>query len=213
MNKFWFVTTLVAFIGLRPIASSAHPVSFEGGTMVMGSYTSDRLENELNYTFSPSSSVGLTEYRIKDDAESKNFLIPRLGTRFRENSLDSQANLYLSAGLGAQTDHSEEALTGLAAIQADWETRRLYTLGLVETLQSPGGENLTYFRYRAGIAPYKADFDEVSAWIIGQVDYSPYKDTDKVGVTPVLRVFYKNYLVEAGSDFKGNVFLAWMASF
>lgn len=190
----------------------AHPVSFEDGTMIMSYFSKDWIEHDVNYTFSPSSSFGLTQFRITENSDSRDYLIPRISKRFRKNSLDYQANLYLTHGLGARIDNDNSSLAGLLGIQADYETRRIYTLGLAETIIDNEGEPRTHLQYRIGAAPYKADFNDLSTWLIAQVDYRPYKK-EEISFMPVLRFFYKNVLFELGCDFDGNIATTFMLNF
>ncbi len=192
--------------------ASAHPVSFEGGTMFMSSYSKDWIESDLNYTFSPTSSFGVSQYRITEEDDSRDYLIPKFSKRFRKNSLDYQANLYLSAGLGARIDPNDTSLSELLGIQADYETRRIYTLGLAESIFDGDGEPRTHYQYRFGVAPYKGDFQDLSTWLIAQVDYRPYK-TEELSVMPVVRFFYSNLLFEVGADFNGDLSTTLMVSF
>jgi len=127
--------------------------------------------------------------------------------------MDSQANVYASVGLGGRHDTKEDdSVAGYAALEADYETRRIYTLFAAESLQSPNDVQFNRLRYRAGFAPYRAPFESLQTWIIGQVDYMPEMD-DKVEVTPLLRFFYNNYALEIGSNLNGKLFLGAMAHF
>lgn len=190
----------------------AHPVSFEGGTMFTSSYSKNWIEQELNYTFSPSSSFGLNQFRITEKDETRDYLIPRLSERFRKNSLDYQANLYLTAGLGSRIDEDSSRLSKLIGIQVDYETRRIYTLGLAESIIDNDAQPRTHLQYRLGFAPYKSNFHEVATWLITQFDYRPFKD-DKISVTPILRFFYQNLLFEVGYDLDRNISTTFMMNY
>lgn len=198
---------------LSPSLTLAHPVSFEGGTMVMGTYMKDWIEHDVNYTFSPTSAFGLTQLRIDDGKSDRDYVLPRFNRRFRKNGLDYQTNLYLSGGLGARTDRGDDSLAAYTGLMGDYETRSVYTLGLAESVFDGDGETRTHLQYRLGFAPYTTHFHGISTWLIGQVDYRPYRDEDTVSFTPVLRFFYRNILLETGVDFDGNVSATWMYNF
>lgn len=204
-----YLLTLAISI-LSPSLARAHPVSFEGGTMVMGTYMKDWIENDINYTYSPKSAFGITQLRIGDGKSDRDYILPRFNRRFRKNGLDYQTNLYLSAGLGARTDQEDTGLAGFTGLMGDYETRKVYTLGLAESVFDGDGQPRTHLQYRLGFAPYTTHFHGISTWLIGQVDYRPYRDEETVSFTPVLRFFYRNILLETGVDFDGNVSATWM---
>lgn len=179
----------------------------------MGTYTKGWIENDINYTYSSTSSFGLTQLRIDDGRSDRDYLLPRFNRRFRKNGLDYQTNLYLSGGLGARIDRTESRPAGFSGVMGDYETRRVYTLGLAEAVFDGEGQPRTHLQYRLGFAPYTTNFRGVSTWLIGQVDYRPYRDQETLVFTPVLRFFYRNVLLETGVDINGNVSALWMYNF
>jgi hypothetical protein len=121
--------------------------------------------------------------------------------------------VYGSVGVGGRHDSEhDDSLAAYGGLEADYETRRIYTLIGAESLQSPSGVQFNRIRGRVGIAPYKASFTSLQTWIITQVDYMPEMD-DRTVVTPLLRFFYNNYALEIGAGLNGKVFLAGMAHF
>ena len=58
-------------------------------------------------------------------------------------------------------------------------------------------------RYRFGIAPYIANYDEFQIWVVGQVEYMPTID-DTIMVLPMLRYFYRTVLWETGVSLDGT---------
>ena len=181
--------------------------------MVLGAYARDRIEHEINYTFASASSLGLSEFRIDDDQRHRDYLLPRYSHRLRDNGLDYQANLYLTAGAGLRLDPQEDHWAGLLGLQADYETRRVYTLAAAESILDADGEPLSLLRYRLGFAPYRSGFNELATWLIAEVNYKPYREEDSFSVVPTVRLYYHNVLVEVGVDTKGNVQGTWMLSF
>lgn len=215
--KYYILKLYIAFnllvICLFSTNVYSHPVSFQDGTMITGSYMKGWMEHDANYTFSKSSSVGITQFRIEDDGQDKDYVLSRLAHRIRWNTLTSQANVYGTVGLGARVDKGKEAPVGLLSLQADYETRRIYTLGLVESLVEADEDPISRAQYRLGFSPYKTGFDGISTWIIGQVDYMPNLSSDELMFSPVLRIFWHNILLEGGVSMKGDVFMTWMYSF
>lgn len=202
---------LALFILLLPGTVLAHPVSFKDGFGIMPTYMAERQELELNYTYRHESAVAFNIINIEGDKDIT-FYLPQFNHKFyRRNSLDSQANIYGSLGLGLADQRNDTGPAGLAAIQADYETRRIYTLVYGEHLQAEG-EGLNRIRYRAGFAPYLANFEELNTWLIAQVEYTP-ELRDEWTITPLIRLFYSNYLVEFGVSLEGDPFIAGIFHF
>ena len=210
LGFFWSNLFGVLIIGS---SSWAHPVSFKGGYGVMPEYTPSRTDLEVNYSFSRNKAVGISGVWAETEDGDMTMFIPQFNyLAFRENNRDSQANIYLSLGLGGAEFKDNTDFVGMASIQADYETRRIYTLAHAQTIQSSGESELNHFRYRLGFAPYIAGYEGVHSWLIGQVDYSPEME-DEWSVTPMVRIFYDNYLFEAGVSLKGQPVLAFISHF
>ena len=177
-----------------------------------GTYTPDWIQNDLNYTFSQASSVGISQFRVKGQHSDRDYLIPRFSHRLRKNGLGYQGNFYTTAGIGSRLDQDNSNLAGYAAFQADFETRRIYTLGLAESLFDGDGQPRTHLQYRLGFAPYQTHFDGLSTWLIGQLDYKGY-DKDDLSFSPLIRLFFENILVETGVSLQGDMMVTFMYSF
>ncbi len=177
----------------------------------MPTYTPEWSDLQLNYTLERDYSLGVSTYYREGSDHSATFVVSQFNYLLKRwNELDSQANLYLSLGLGGRIGAEDDASpAGYAAFEADYETRRIYTLFGAETLQSEEDVDFNRLRYRFGVAPYKAPIEHLQTWIIGQVDYMPEMD-DELTVTPLLRFFYNNYALEIGSSVEGDVFVAAM---
>lgn len=203
----------VVFSASLPSLSLAHPVSFKGGYGVMPEYSPSRQEVEVNYSLT--SSYALALHAINADLKSgdSKFILPRFNYKlFRRNELDSQTNLYLWAGGGAAEQNDNWQLSSTTGFQADYETRRIYTLLLGENLQSTRDADSKRLRYRLGVAPYLASFEGFHTWLIAQVEYTPDMDNSWT-VTPLVRFFYNNYLIEVGSSTRGDLFAAGIFHF
>lgn len=185
--------------------SVAHPVSFKGGFSFMAFNQSDMFDWQLLYTFQPKLSVGVDFIRDTMEPQERYFLIPRLSWLVhRWNEFDSQANIYVygGAGLARKGDRSEVAVEG--AIEADYETRKVYFSGKATAVAARSFDTLAIYQARAGFAPYVGEANDVHAWLIGQVQYLPFAPEQSVRIGPVLRMFYKNVLWELGMTTKGS---------
>ena len=73
-------------------------------------------------------------------------------------------------------------------------------------------ETSAWQRGRIGFAPYLADYDDLSTWLMLQVDHHPAKD-HTLTVTPLARFFYQTTLVEAGVSNHKDVMFNWQLQF
>jgi len=200
----WMLLALCYFSPLS--AAHAHPVTFQDGSALFLKYQPKLSGTEFNYSYTPRSALGVTHVRFKRNAhETEHYLIPKWNTLYqRWNKPSSQANIYLSAGMGAF--HQEDGDSGgalLGSLQADWESRRYYTQFNADLIQAEGDNDLHHFRARVGVAPSLAAFDEIQTFLIAQVSYLPER-AEAFQVGPVLRAFYGRYLFEIGMTQDGE---------
>ncbi|MEN9847236.1 MAG: hypothetical protein RIS36_2383 [Pseudomonadota bacterium] len=212
MKLTWFVLPLA--LGMIESAF-ANPVSFKGGYGVMPAYNKDWFDVQLNYSISNRYAVGVSSsYREGKDSTAEfgigqfNYLIKRW------NELDSQANVNASVGVGGRHDSiKDNAVAVYGALEADYETRRIYSQVSAETLQSDDNVQFSRYRGRLGVTPYKAAFDALNTWLVMQVDVMPEMD-ESTRVTPMVRLFYNNFVLEVGASVgEGTPFVAGAAHF
>jgi len=204
----------IVLASLLPALAFANPVSFKDGWGIMPTYMPDWHDLQVNYSVTNRYSVGLSESYREGKGHTTTFgLLQGNYLIKRWNEMESQANVYASLGVGGRHDSREhDALAGYGGLEADYETRRIYTLLAGETLQSPNGVSFSRLRFRAGLAPYKAPIDELHTWVIVQSELMTGMD-ERWTVTPLLRFFLNNYAVEVGLSLEGEPFLAAMAHF
>ena len=209
---FWFLfTTLVA----------AHPVTFTNGTAVSSINRPKMTHTQINYTVARNFAVAGSYVRLDLDSQAVAAPIVHANVLIKRwNRIGSQANVYGIVGLGYNLEN--EVLTssvsdvasrgfGYSSLQADYETQRIYTA--LSGFSMFNTEILAYGgRYRFGVAPYIADYNELQVWVVGQLDYlsdmqeQPY-------VTPMLRFFYRTVLWETGVSLSGTYWFQMMAHF
>lgn len=199
---------------LAPGGAAANPVSFKDGWGVMPAYTREWSDLNVNYSVTNRYSLGASLFYREGKDTTATFGVAQYNYLLKRwNEKESQANVYLSGGLGGRTDSDHgDAAAGYGGVEADYETRRIYTLASAETMQSADGVGFSRLRGRAGVAPYLARFESLHTWLVLQVDYMPELKTD-TSVTPLVRFFYDNFALEAGVSLKGDPFLAAMAHF
>lgn len=207
------IIVLLIFILAKATLCNAHPVSWKNGIAIMPEYSKMRKELEINYSVTNSYAVGVSDINVNYKNRYANFVIPRFNYRLlRINKPDSQTNIYGSLGAGAVDYKNSQGLTGLLSFQADYETRRVYTLLAGETLQSTNQVDLNKVRIRLGVAPYLTEFEGLHTWLICQAEYTP-ELKNQWTITPLLRLFFNNYLIEVGSSTKGQIFVAGIFHF
>jgi len=204
---------VIATLGIVVLFSSislAHPVIWKGGSSNLLHVDTATIHAQSLYSVDYDWAVGVHHLRFRELGLSytlaqSNYLLKRW------NGTGSQGNFYVLSGAGlAHQDENTDTLLHFGA-QADWETRRYYTLFRAEYY---GLDQAQWtLRGRLGIAPYIADFDGLHTWLMLQVDDTIVAGEHKTTVMPVLRVFQDTILVEIGSDFSGTSMLSVMLHF
>lgn len=200
----------------------AHPVTFKDGIAVTSIHRPKMTLTQANYTIHRNVAVAASYVRLDNTDSILN--MPALHTNIllkRWNAIGSQGNLYGIAGAGVDTGSMSEStwsfvdeLRGFVGIQADYETQKIYTAANVMAFPSVDDLNDTPYmaRYRFGIAPYIAQYDEFQIWVVGQIEYMPtIQDTPMI--TPMLRYFYRTVLWETGVSVNGTYWFQMMAHF
>lgn len=124
---------------------------------------------------------------------------------------DYQANLYVLGGAGVATDLSDRdrgtGPAGFAGVMADWETRRWFLSYQARWFEAGDIMSAGFQAARVGVAPYIGDFGDLHTWLMVEVDHRPQND-DPVGVTPLVRFFKGEALLELGWSVTDNQPLA-----
>jgi hypothetical protein len=145
----------------------------------------------------------IPEGRMQFYAPQLNYLVKRW------NGTGYQGNIYAYGSYGAMTMNSGKAKgAGLAGIEADAESRKYFVMGKYEKMWSRLGPDFYHAEARLGIAPYEAEYNEIAAWLMIQYQLHPIL-TKNHAITPLIRLFYKSVLVEAGVSTNAD----WMFNF
>lgn len=177
--------------------AQAKPISYVGGTMIMQENDETGHTLSLDYTFSPRYAVGLYA-KQQSGGKEYNTVGPQFNSLLKRWNLpDGQANIFNSSGVGVTRYHGENVAAAWTDILADYETRRVFASYEFNLMHSAGVETSAWQRSRVGVAPYRANYDDLSTWLMVQVDHHPTKDRSVV-VTPLVRVFYQTTLAEFG---------------
>ena len=196
----------------------AHPVTFKGGTAVYSIHRPKVTHFQVNYTFHRHAAVASSYLRLDLDGQDQDIQAPIFHVNAlikRWNQMGSQGNIYAIAGVGYNLNDTSKntGLFGYTGLQLDYETPRIYTAFQGFSLLSNNVSQIPYgVRYRFGVAPYVANYDELQIWMVGQLDHMSSMSTQP-RFTPMIRLFYKTVLWEMGHDLKGIYWFQMMSHF
>jgi hypothetical protein len=214
MLKLMMVVLAIATLSI-PREAEAKPISYVDGVMVMQENDETGHTLSLDYTITPNYAVGWYDKWEENERGGKDFSVhgPEFNTLIqRWNLPDGQANIFNSTGAGIADGDGKTRGAAWTSILADYETRRVYSSYEIRGMFADDINASVWQRARVGIAPYKAGYDDVATWLMVQVDDHPSK-TDTYVVTPLVRLFYKGTLVEAGYSSNKHLMFNWEMQF
>ncbi len=217
MSKFPTILKAMPAVLMIALCPPAHakPISYVDGVMVMQENDETGHTVSMDYTFDPHYAVGWYSKWEENERGGKDFSVhsPEFNTLIhRWNLPDGQANIFNSTGIGIAEGGGKTRGAAWTSILADYETRRIYSSYEIRGMYADTIDRSVWQRARVGIAPYKADYDDIATWFMVQVDDHPSK-TDTLVVTPLVRFFYKTMLVEAGYSSNNRIMFNWWLQF
>lgn len=194
------------------VSAPAKPLSYVGGTMVMQENDETGNTLALDYTFNPRFALGL--YAKRDIGERHLYTIgPQLNTLIKRWNLPAgQGNIFSMTGAGMTRQGSRSQPAAWVALLADYETRRVFLSYEPRLMYSGDIETSFWQRAQVGFAPYLADYEQLSTWLLLRFDHHPAKEGHFV-VTPMMRFFYKTIWLEAGYSSNNQLMLNWSKQF
>lgn len=204
----------------------AHPVIYQDGVVLSSSNMPKLSDQQIMYSWSHRWASGLNYWRFNQsedgrEAKSEWSLVKLNHLLYRYNGEHSQGNIYLHAGGGRLERDVKKAegpwikkssLGTLAGIEADWETRTLYTAVKYYHFYSSTTKSFPMTQFRLGFAPFESPYDQLQSWFMLQFMHTP-KVERSLMITPMLRFFYKNVLWEFGSSTNGDWMLNLMVHY
>jgi hypothetical protein len=192
----------------------AHPVAYQGATGVMVWNQSFLSDYWVTYSFRPDMAFAGRGMRMDmQNGGTTWFYGPQFDYLVhRWNETDYQANIYAYGALGGITTATQTGTAPLGGIEADAESRKYFAMAMIQGLAPTFGSNFYMSEAKLGIAPYEAEFNEVAAWLMIQGQHHPSLTKTYV-VTPLVRMIYKNFLVEAGCSLQGDGMFNFMFHF
>lgn len=200
-NKIKLLLFPIVFFSLHV---SAHPVIYKGG-FDLETESNPMMTNIMtSYTFNTQTSVGAEyfKYLPLSYVGAREFYFAKLNYRaYRWNNIDSQGNIYLSAGAGQQRKDNILTSSSIGEFHADWEDRDYYLSGFQKYMSLKDEDPLWLSRARVGFSPFRADYEDINIWFIAQFEKTNGNHWE---TTPLMRTFYKNILWELGASLNGN---------
>jgi hypothetical protein len=197
MRRRWSALLALAWAA----GAAAGPMGFKDSTMAMGDFGTHWREAWINHAVTARDAFGAGGIWMRSDDRTRvrefaEINYTRLAKRW--NTEDSQANLWLLAGVGPVRANDLAGTRTMVApgVSVDWETTRLY-LSATARLYRARGMNHDYAALRAGFSFYEADYDEVQPWLLLEARRMRGL-SDSTEITPMLRLIHKRYFVEAG---------------
>jgi len=197
---------------LLAATTTAHPVAFEGAYQLMFGTAGDVQNFEFYRSYSAQAAWGFHAMHFEDHQDEiftglqHNWLLERW------NLPSAQANIYtgLGAGLAGETGNATSP-AAIGFFRADYETRRIYSALDAKWIESPDLSR-GIFSASFGVAPYKADFDQLNTWLIIQADHVTGME-DEIDIIPKVRFFKGPYFLELGSTLSGKPVINLMIHF
>jgi hypothetical protein len=207
---FLFVLCVWNWLGAQIEPCTAHPIAYQGAVSAMSMNSSHTNELFLHYTFHPRFSMGAKVFRFQERGQESLSVFPQASVLlFRWNHPNFQANVYSYGGFGGSWSRDQHGTSVFYGGEADIEDRRFYFSAASQALHLSEFRTQRALKVRAGISAYLAEYNEPAAWGIFQYEWKPGSDV-RHEFTPLMRVFYKNVLLEAGSSIKGDWLLNLM---
>lgn len=206
ITKFkWLLLSI--YLSIASQYASAGPMGFNDSYMVMGDFNNNWREAFINYAVTTRDAFGVsTTYMRSDDKAKTRTLQEVTYTKLfhRWNMPHAQANLWVLAGVGALQVENERIgrddrfnnIMITPGVQFDYETTRVY-FQATHRLYRSSGINHDYNSVRAGFSFYESDYDKTQPWLIVEAR-NMNGLSDKVEVTPMLRLINKSFFLEAG---------------
>jgi hypothetical protein len=185
----------------------AGPMGFDGSFMIMGDFNNNWRESFINYAISPRDAFGASATYMRSDDKSKTRMLEELTyTRLlsRWNMPHAQANLWFVGGIGAlqgedkliSKNNDFDKIMMTPGIQFDYETTRVY-FQATHRLYRSSDINHDFTSVRAGFSFYESDYDKTQPWLVLEAR-NMNGLSDKIEVTPMLRLINKSFFIEAG---------------
>jgi hypothetical protein len=196
------LVSLVALSAATP--AFAHPVSYQEAIAVMAWNQPFLTDLWTTYSFRPDMAIAARYMRMEMPEGTMRYALPQYDLLVKRwNEKEYQANIYGFGGFGRTDFRGQIGTAWIGGTEVDAESRTYFISAKAEWMRPNQGPRFDHYEFRVGIAPYEAEFNEIAAWLMLQVQYHPALVRRQV-VTPLARFFYKNVLWEIGMSLDGD---------
>ncbi len=207
MRPIVFVT--LALCLLAPIAQ-AKPIAFQNGYTLMAEYGAGTMTEAQGF-YAPrywySVGAGALQLEAEDGSFSRDLTYLRANLLLKRwNLADAQANVFASAGGGVARSSDDDGgkPAANAALQADYETLRLYG-SLKADLQASSAFSHRIDTLQLGFAPYPHRYGGTATWLLLQLRHYTGGLYDGLEPAALLRLFRGPVWIEAGVTGDGKL--------
>lgn len=191
-----------------------HPVSYKDAIAVMSWNQPFLSDSWVVYSVTSQCGAAFRYMRARfNSGDTMYYVAPQIDFLLqRWNEQNWQTNIYAYGAAGDMSYQNTQNFAGLGGIEADAESRKYFFLLKAEYMSS--FKNFTYYQLlgRVGLSPYEAEFEELASWFMIQAQYNPMLVNNFL-LTPLFRMFYKSFLLEAGVSLDGEGMLNFMFHF
>jgi hypothetical protein len=217
-SRVWNRSAIALAALALPCICLAKPIAFAQGTTLMAEYGAGTMR-ELQLFYAPRYfySVGIGHLALQSDLDDRsrditygrvNYLLKRW------NQEAAQANVFVWGGVGkARIDSaSDDEFAWNAGIQADYETRRIYS-SIKSELHEASAFSHRIDTLQLGIAPYEHDYESLATWFVVQGRRYTGEIFDGTEWALLLRLFKGGKWLEAGATADGKLQAMLMINF
>ena len=188
------------------------PMGFKNSWMFMAEKSEHGQEAVINYALTHQDAVGVTTNQYKHTGRPHQWDFQELlyvRKAHRWNLPDAQANFWLMASVGQMDGHNRSSRMSYSpGFQLDYETTRLYA-GLNARLVRAKDVNFDTVGAKLGFSFYEVAYNQVQPWFM--LDLKRTRElSDKIEVTPTLRLIHNRYFVELGVNTSGDLRASFM---
>ena len=206
MNTAMRYLALCCLLWLPPHWADARPITFTGGQVWVTEAQADQWQWRYTYSHSFRHSSSIGGVYVNDLKEVGDLRLTYLRAAWlarRWNQPNSQGNLFVWGGLGQARTDLDTGVGRHVGVQADWETRRVYT-SLVSELHDGRGWRFSQHTVSLGVAPFEHDYDRTAVWLVAKGMRSTGRVDDESKAALVVRWFNPRWWLEAGVDSNGK---------